>query len=89
MPEQIERKLQEMIHTPFFIAGLPDEKLGQRLVLVVEARTDGEVLLEQLRSSGALTTYEVPKQVLNAAVFSKTGSGKVDRLATLINMGLV
>jgi len=89
VPEQIERKLQGLIHTPFFIAGLPDEKLGQRLVLVVEARTDGEILLEQLRSSGALTTYEVPKQVLNAAAFSKTGSGKVDRLATLINMGLV
>jgi len=35
-PETIEAKLQNVISMPFFLAGVADEKLGQKLVLLVE-----------------------------------------------------
>jgi O-succinylbenzoic acid--CoA ligase len=87
VPEQIEFKLQDVINTRFFVAGLPDDILGEQLVLVVEGVPDTAVLLPVLRNLKALTAYEIPKKVVSAPVFETTGSGKINRTATLLKMG--
>ena len=35
-PEVVERKLADQIELPFFVYGIPDKVLGEKLVLVVE-----------------------------------------------------
>ena len=38
IPEKIEAKLAAIIKERFFVAGIPDEKLGEKLVLVIEGK---------------------------------------------------
>ncbi len=83
MPEQIEKKLQAAIPGRFFVTGLPDETLGQKLVVVLESETDPEVLMQKLRGLGSLAPYEIPREVFSIPAFANTGSGKIDRKATL------
>ncbi len=82
-PEQIEAKLASLISSRFFVAGLPDEKLGQKLVLVVEGVVEGEKLLQEIRSLNALEKFEVPKKIYPVTEFQQTESGKILRKATL------
>jgi len=68
-----------------FVAGLPDERLGQAVTAYVE----GEPLAGPLekRLLGLLTArlgkYELPKSVVYVPAFKATASGKLDRAATL------
>ena len=39
-PEAIERKLAPHIPYRFFVVGIPDKVLGERLVLVIEGKSD-------------------------------------------------
>ncbi len=36
IPERIEEKLSAIIKDRFFVAGIPDEILGEKLVLIIE-----------------------------------------------------
>lgn len=80
-PEQIEARLATVISQRFFVAGLPDDKLGQRLVLVIE----GDTLPEQLFSEIKLVVdkYEIPKAVFYSPKFRETPTGKIQRNETL------
>ncbi|WP_209403074.1 AMP-binding protein [Pseudozobellia sp. WGM2] len=82
-PEQIEHKLHETIKARFFVAGLPDDILGQKLVLVVEGNTATDQLLEKIKQLTSLDKYEVPKQIFTVPKFKETDSGKVQRKKTL------
>ncbi len=68
-----------------FVGGLPDARLGQLLVLVVEdeavAEADAETLLAALRER--LGPYRAPRRLLTAPHFALTPTGKLDRPATL------
>lgn len=88
IPEQIENKLQQFMDARFFVCGLPDDSLGQRLVLIVEAHPDPPGILKKLRSLKALSAFEIPKEVLSANEFASTGSGKINRHETLKQLGL-
>ncbi|PHQ28602.1 AMP-binding protein [Leeuwenhoekiella nanhaiensis] len=74
-PESIEKKLAHQIDVPFIVGGEPDEKLGERLVLVMEcdsfdaSRLDFEVL----------DKYEVPKEIYCIPTFARTPNGKIKR----------
>ncbi len=82
-PEQIEEKLSHNIQPRYFVYGLPDDTLGERLVLVIEGEsfTLGEVVFE------GLDKYEKPKEVLFVTEFIETGSGKIQRAETLKTIG--
>ncbi|WP_027136519.1 AMP-binding protein [Gaetbulibacter saemankumensis] len=78
-PEQIEAKLQKNMSTRFFVAALPDENLGQKLILVVESednRLDKKVF-------SVLDKFEIPKAIYAVSKFEETTSGKIRRRATL------
>ena len=82
-PEQIERKLNEIIKERFFVYGLPDETLGQKLVLVIETINREIDLNKNLYLEAGLTRYEIPKQVIHIDEFKETPTGKIQRNLTL------
>ncbi len=81
-PEQIEEKLATVIDVPFFVGGVPDEQLGQKLVLFVEHRQPyafAKADIAQLE----LDKYEIPKAVYTLASFDRTDNGKLRRGQTI------
>jgi O-succinylbenzoic acid--CoA ligase len=68
-----------------FVAGRPDERLGQALTAYVEgdslAPDTEEKVLTLLRAR--LDKYEVPRALVYVPAFETTASGKLDRTATL------
>ena len=87
IPEQIEAKLASSLNNRFFIAGVPDADLGEKLVLFVEGQLDADQLLDQLKGQKRLSKFEIPKKVVKVATFKETKSGKVDRKAMVKSYG--
>lgn len=82
-PEQIEAKLASVIRSRFFVAGLPDEKLGKKMVLIVEGEVEEEKLLQEIKGLNTLGEFEIPKRILQVAEFQQTESGKIQRDRTV------
>lgn len=83
-PESIEEKLAHMFDGKrFFIASLPDETLGEKVVMVIES--DGAVDSAQLKPEmeKMLDKYEVPKDYFAVSQFIETPNGKIQRQETL------
>jgi O-succinylbenzoic acid--CoA ligase len=76
---EIETKIEELLNTsiPFFCYGIPDEKLGQKLILCLEQKSKDERLLDRLKSQ--LPKFEAPKELYFIENFVKTSSGKIDK----------
>ena len=83
IPEQIEAKLSKIIPGRFFVTGLPDETLGEKLVLVIEGNIVSDQLLYQVKLLKTLGRFEVPKEIKSIETFKETPSGKIDKKATL------
>ncbi len=81
-PEQIERKLASYLDVPYFVAGLKDEVLGERLTLFVEHSLPYHFDLSDIRSE-EFGSYEVPKHVIAIDRFKRTTSGKIQRGQTV------
>ena len=79
-PEQIEKKLSPFISENFFLGSLPDEQLGEKLVLFIESEENEarHAVIEKLVKD-ELTGYEVPKAIIFQKAFNRTESGKVIR----------
>lgn len=93
IPEKIEEAIQSAfqnigIKYHFFIAGIPDEKLGTKAVLVIESMTpvNEELLKNQLKNT--LKNNEIPKHIYYLNTFEHTPTGKVKRTETLQKLGL-
>jgi O-succinylbenzoic acid--CoA ligase len=82
IPEQIELKLNKIMDNQFFVAGIPDDTLGEKLVLLVEGEEDS-LIFEKVRNFKELSKYEVPKQVYFLNNFVETATGKINRKKTL------
>ncbi len=82
-PEVIESKLNEVIDRPYFVAGIEDEVLGQKLILIIETDGSNEYELLQFNSIKSLEPYERPKDIFYLEHFIRTDSGKVHRDFTL------
>lgn len=78
-PEVIENKLAIIITNRFFVAGIKDDLLGEKLVLFVEGK-DKEIDF----SKTTLTKFEKPKQIIFIPKFEETASGKIQRKNTLV-----
>ncbi|NJB83909.1 AMP-binding protein [Wenyingzhuangia aestuarii] len=77
-PEQIEKELSKCIQQRFFVAGVSDEVLGEKLILVVEG-TSSELNLTGLN----LSKYELPKEIYFLPQFIETTTNKIQRQKTL------
>jgi o-succinylbenzoate---CoA ligase len=84
-PEEIEAKLNPFIRQRFIIAGLPDKKLGQKLVLIIEGQESENIDLKNLAEQSDLTRYEIPRQVIFSTPFPLTENGKIMRKELLNN----
>ena len=85
-PEVIEAKLEKLIAQRFFVTSLPDDSLGEKLILMVESEFSEEALenLEkEINELRLLEKYEVPKKIYFIGKFEETPSGKIHRGNTL------
>lgn len=78
-PEAVEEKITHLIPAAFIIAGVPDEKLGNKLVLITESDQFNDINI--LRDS--LDVYELPKQIFHVEALARTESGKIQRNESL------
>ncbi|KAF2517099.1 AMP-binding protein [Flavobacterium foetidum] len=79
IPEQIEAKLTGKIANRFFVTGLPDTTLGEKLVLVIE----GEKQDFPADFFDVLGKYEKPKEIVFVSKFKENENGKLLRKPTL------
>ncbi|HET8886785.1 MAG TPA: AMP-binding protein [Salinimicrobium sp.] len=85
-PEEVERKLQKLISQRFFITSLPDDALGQKLVLFVEANfseVEQKELFSKIKNLEMLDKYEKPKKIFFVEKFEETPTGKINRMNTV------
>ena len=84
-PERLEAVTAGVVPYPHFFAALPDERLGQSVVLLVETGNDnGKVPQDALHGlNGLLYDHERPRRVISLREFVRTSSGKIERARTL------
>jgi O-succinylbenzoic acid--CoA ligase len=89
-PEQIEQIIENVLATAgvrgrLFVAGLPSERLGQRVVLFCEAWTPTDEQWQRIQDAvrTQMGPYAVPKKAITVAQFSETPTGKMDRVRTI------
>ncbi|NNF18557.1 MAG: O-succinylbenzoic acid--CoA ligase, partial [Flavobacteriaceae bacterium] len=75
----IEAKIKEVLQQPFFVAGLPDQDLGEQLVLVVETGQPAQALQALLDKVPGFKRYEKPKKIVTVSQFHRTSAGKIRR----------
>lgn len=80
-PEGIEKKLSTLIPERFFLFGLPDEKLGEKLCLFMEGKQYESDRFDRLKTAinNILEKYERPKRIFFIDEFQSTASGKIKR----------
>ncbi|MEZ0538654.1 AMP-binding protein [Fibrella arboris] len=88
-PESVERVVADVLaeyrlSPRLFVAGLPDERLGQRVVLFLENTplTDNQWQVIRQAVQSSLGTYAAPKSWRNVPAFMETATGKIDRRGT-------
>ncbi|WGH75934.1 AMP-binding protein [Tenacibaculum tangerinum] len=81
-PEKIEEKLANIITHRFFVAGIPDKRLGERLILVVEGK-ENSVISNEVSNLAVLSKYEIPKEIYFIPKFIETATKKIQRKKTL------
>lgn len=89
-PEQIEQLIEQLLATSgvkgrLFVAGLPSDRLGQRIVLFCEAWAPTDEQWQRIQNAvrTQIGPYAVPKEAITVAQFSETPTGKIDRARTI------
>ncbi|HEY5826038.1 MAG TPA: AMP-binding protein [Cyclobacteriaceae bacterium] len=89
-PEPVEEKVKNLFNklqlsNRFFLAGVPDEKLGMKVILVIEGKSFSESEVNKLHSElkKELSKYEIPKEVKFISSFIQTETQKINRKKTL------
>ena len=93
-PESLEKIIEPLftdipLQNRFFIAGVPDEKLGERVVLFIEGRLTKQLQDEMLNNLATkISRFELPKEVRLVTSFQETKSGKMNRVETVLASGI-
>ncbi|MDD3320820.1 MAG: AMP-binding protein [Paludibacter sp.] len=84
-PEQIEKKLEGIILTNFFISSVPDEILENKVILILETNLYTELIEQNLKMEfeRILSKFEIPKAVYSTENFVYTAGNKILRKETL------
>ncbi|MEA5141513.1 AMP-binding protein [Arcicella rigui] len=92
--EKVENAFEPLLKslniTRFFAFGIPDDRLGQKLILVLETDYLSEEQKSTLLSSvkTTLSTYQIPKAIFTISTFSETATSKIDKKATIKRLNL-
>ncbi|MEO0507561.1 MAG: AMP-binding protein [Bacteroidota bacterium] len=87
IPEKVESTLANHLTQRFFIAGVPDAMLGQKVVLVIEGTELTEKQTESLKNNfQKLEKFERPKDIISIPKFTETPTGKIQRSGTLASV---
>ena len=78
-PEKIEQAYRSICHWPLFVAGIPDEFWGMKVVLFVET----EEMTDFPSLDHLLVSHEKPKEIVCLPSFIKTASAKIDTAKTV------
>ena len=82
-PEQLEKLLSPLMPYPFFITGIPNEKLGEQVVILIEATSAENIPVDQIKQLILeWPKYQRPKDIYFLPEFAYTSSGKINRNAT-------
>lgn len=79
-PELLEGWLQNALPMPFALTSIPDQRLGEAVVLLLEGATDLNAL-RPLIAANLPSKYNYPKWIFSVAKVPLTGFGKIDRVA--------
>lgn len=84
-PEQIEKKLEGIIPTSYFISSIPDELLENKLILIIESESYSfhQELQFKTQLQKILGKYEVPKHIIYLTSFVYSEGNKVLRKPTM------
>jgi O-succinylbenzoic acid--CoA ligase len=74
--EEIENELSKLVETPFFVYGIPDSYLGEKLILCIESS------VSKVSFDFDYLGVKKPREVFFLNSFVYTKSGKIDRKAT-------
>ncbi|WP_194775643.1 AMP-binding protein [Pararhodonellum marinum] len=93
-PELMEKEIEDLIrefspNSRYFLAAEKDEKLGEKLVLILESQPLDKILISEFLDSvkSKLPKFHNPKELYTLPVFQETPSGKINRPATLQKLG--
>jgi o-succinylbenzoate---CoA ligase len=85
-PEKLEEEIGKLFtrinfKQPFFIFGLPDQRLGNKIVLVIQSPvSDVSSLQRAVRSlTHSISSHHLPKELYEVPAFSFTSTMKVNR----------
>lgn len=84
--EELESKIEALLagldrKENFMICVKEDAKLGQKLILLLEGDEREEDELEALLKTKL--SYHAPREIISVPEFSRTGTGKINRLLTM------
>lgn len=85
-PERLEDKLATLINQRFFITGIADDTLGEKVVLFIEDHySDNKIssLQSAIQNLSEIGRYERPKEIYYLPKFAETHSGKINRPQTI------
>ncbi|AKH93247.1 AMP-binding protein [Elizabethkingia anophelis] len=77
-PEQLEALVKKHISNEAVFMGIPDEVLGQKLILVIEA-DENEILRYQVLDVKYEKPFHKPKEIVFVSKIPRTPNGKVNR----------
>jgi O-succinylbenzoic acid--CoA ligase len=79
-PLSIEKKLASIIKQPFIVSSVPDNQLGEKLILIVDGNITNRLEIKEYIAK-ELSKHNQPKEIYQGTLFFNT-SGKVDRKKT-------
>jgi o-succinylbenzoate---CoA ligase len=90
IPEHLESRMANTLYEcgilrSFFIASVPDKKLGEKITLLLEGEALDEekkyIIFEKLKQS--FSSYEIPKVIMTIPKFLYTATDKIERRKTI------
>jgi len=87
-PEQIEEKLNPFINEPFFLIGIPDEHLGEKMILIIESKNKSVEKKKKIQAKidAYLEKFQRPRDIFFLSKFERTLTNKIQRKASLARL---
>lgn len=77
-PEELEKLVKQNIPNEAIFLGIEDEKLGQKLILIIEG-TNSESINQKLSTINYEKSFHKPKDIIFVKQIPRTPNGKVNR----------